>query len=419
MKKFLKSIFHIDHALVSLFTLLIVGLLVYASFNIYFLSPVKRAITSFSMTSIYYQVMNSDEEKEMSDLITLVDMTELTHRDSLAMLVEQITEMQPRQLGVDIIFEGRKDDIAADAQLTEAFFNCSENTVVAVKLLNYNKKEKSFSSAVHSFFIYDDVPVTEGFTNAMTDEAKVIRNYNISYDLNGKKVYSLPAQIAMAAGVGLDGQPNEHLINFQGVKFPVVRWMDIQKHPELIKDRIVLLGTTQEENDMHYTAIGKMSGLEVLAYSVLSMLEGYDVTEAPMWAVILMAFLAGYVTNVCDYLFRTHSKKSKNFFLVFIRESNLYLRFVYFLLMVIVTWITFFLYVKEHFHLNSILALSTIILIAEGRLMLKGLVAALTNTFHWKWLANSLYAPEQSKQRKEIASPEEAPEEEILIEQNL
>ena len=419
MKKFLKSIFHIDHALASLFTLLIVGLLVYASFNIYFLSPVKRAITSFSMTSIYYQVMNSDEEKEMSDLITLVDMTELTHRDSLAMLVEQITEMKPKQLGVDIIFEGRKDDFAADEQLTEAFFNYSENTVVAFKLLNYNKKEKSFSNSVHSFFIYDDVPVTEGFTNAMTDEAKVIRNYNISYDLNGKKVYSLPAQIAMADGVGLDGWPNEHLINFQGVKFPVVRWMDIKKHPELIKDRIVLLGTTQQENDMHYTPIGKMSGLEVLAYSVLSMLEGYDVTEAPLWAVILLAFLAGYVTNLCDYLFRTHAKKSKNFLLVFIRESNLYLRFVYFLLMVIVTWITFTLYVKEHYHINSILALSTIILINEGRLMLKGLVAALTNSFHWKWLSNSLYAPEQSKQEKETASSQEAPTEDVLIEQNL
>ena len=395
MKKTLRSIFHIDHALASLFTLLIIGFLVYVSYNFTFLSPVKRVIKNFSMSSIYYQIMNSeDEEKEMSDLITLVDMTELTHRDSLAILVNQISSMKPKHLGVDIIFEGLKDNQVADQELAEAFYNCDENTVIAFKLLNYDHKTKSYKGVVHSFFADDDAPFTEGFTNARTDDARVIRNYYISEDYLGKKVYSLPAQIARIDGVGLEGRPNEHIINFQPVKFPVVSWTDIQNHPELIKDRIVLLGTTKQENDMHYTPIGKMSGLEVIAYAVLSMLEGYDIMEASWYWVVLLAFFAGYVTNVCDYQFRIHTKQRKSFLMIFVHESNLYLRVLYFLLMALCTWITFLLYVNEHIYINSMLALSTIFLIGEGRLMLKGLIAALTKKFHWKWLSYSLYAPE-------------------------
>ena len=80
--------------------------------------------------------------------------------------------------------------------------------------------------------------------------------------------------------------------------------------------------------------------------------------------------------------------------MIFVHESNLYLRVLYFLLMALCTWITFLLYVNDHIYINSMLALSTIFLIGEGRLMLKGLIAALTKKFHWKWLSYSLYAPE-------------------------
>lgn len=418
--KILRYIFHIDHAIISLLTISIIGILVFMSFNISFLSPVKRAIGSFSMTSIYYQIMDDEELKDTSDIITLVDMTELSHRDSIAMVIEQISSMQPRKLAVDIIFEGYKDDVNADQRLTDAFFDCADKTVVAYKLLDYNGK--GFTNAVRSFFV-EDVPVTQGFTNAMTDDARVVRCYNISYDYKGKKCYSLPAQIAMSEGINLSDKPVEHIINYSPIHFPVVSWKDLKYHPELIKDRIVLFGTTKQESDMHYTPLKKMSGLEVIAYAVTSMFEGYDVKKAPLWVALLLAFIVGYITNAIDFLFRLHSQRRENFLMVFIRESNLYLRIIYFLLMVVVTWITFLLYIKAHYYINSILALSTIILIGEGRLIYKGLLAAIARKHPWPLLTKSLYAPENlqktNKTKEEVVAPADALPEVQAIETNI
>ena len=64
-------------------------------------------------------------------------------------------------------------------------------------------------------------------------------------------------------------------------------------------------------------------------------LSGYDVREAPLWVALLLALIVGYITNAIDFLFRLHSQRRENFLMVFIRESNLYLRHHLFLLMVV------------------------------------------------------------------------------------
>ena len=111
------------------------------------------------------------------------------------------------------------------------------------------------------------------------------------------------------------------------------------------------------------------------------------------------------------------------FLMVFIRESNLYLRIIYFLLMVVVTWITFLLYIKAHYYINSILALSTIILIGEGRLIYKGLLAAIARKHPWPLLKKSLYAPENlqktNKTKEEVVAPADALPEVQAIETNI
>lgn len=386
----LKKIFHPDHLIVTTISLLLIGVLVFFAFNLSFLNPVARAIRGFTMSSIYYKVMNATGEKQQSDLITLVDMTELHKRGDIADLIADIYSMEPRRIGVDIIFEGEKDDVEGDEKLAYYADDCSDKLVTAFKLLNYNGHE--FTGSVHSFFT-QFLNVTEGFTNAMTDEARSIRSYNVSYNYKGEQKFSLPAQIAMAEGFDVKGKKNQHTINFKAVDFPVVSWKDIGKHPELIKDRIVLVGTTKEEGDMHYTPIGKMSGLHVLAYATLSMMEGYEVSEAGFWLVLLIAFIAGCVTNVVDTVFKTLARNRRSTLMLFIMSSGLYVKFIYFTLMVLLTWGSFALYTRGHFNIDTILALSTIVFIGEGRLLYRGILTVLKryNISIWK---KSLYAQE-------------------------
>ena len=55
----LKKIFHPDHLIVTTISLLLIGVLVFFAFNLSFLNPVARALRGFTMSSIYYKVMNA------------------------------------------------------------------------------------------------------------------------------------------------------------------------------------------------------------------------------------------------------------------------------------------------------------------------------------------------------------------------
>lgn len=390
MQKTIKNLLTLDHVFVTMTSMSIIGVLVLLTFNLSFLNPVARSLKTFTMSNIYYGILNASEEKESSDLITLVDMTELYRRDSIANLIEKVNAMNPRRIGVDIIFEGHKEDLVADSRLTDAFFACTDKAVAAYKLLDYDGSE--FTNSVHSFFV-EDVPVTEGFTNAMTDEARSIRRYNISYTYNGKKQLSLPAQIAKAEGFDVENCRQDHLINYKPIGFPIVSWKEIDQHPELIKNRIVLLGTTKEQGDMHYTPTGKMSGLEVIAYALLSMIEGFDVQEAGLPLMLLLAFIVGCLTNMIDTCFKQFARNRKSAVMVFFTTSALYVKIIYFSIMVILTWLSFLLYVKCNYYFDTIIALSTIVFTGEGRLIYKGILAILKkyNINIWK---KSIYAHE-------------------------
>jgi len=119
MRNVLKRIFHIDHLIVAVFTILIIRLLVVVTVNLDFLSPVVRALEGFSMTDVYYKIQNSGENNDYSNVITIVDMTELTHRGDIAEVIGNIQAMNPKVLGVDIIFENEKADTQGDSLLAE------------------------------------------------------------------------------------------------------------------------------------------------------------------------------------------------------------------------------------------------------------------------------------------------------------
>lgn len=156
MKAVFRHFFHIDHLIVSAFTIGIIGLLVLIAVNVEFLNPVVRAVESFSMTDVYYRIQHSITP-ETNKQITLVDITALSSRDRdrIAEVVEQISEMRPTALGVDVIFEGLKGNPDSDEQLTDAFFHTPENTVLAYKLTDPDEDSGIFRNAVHSFFAAD------------------------------------------------------------------------------------------------------------------------------------------------------------------------------------------------------------------------------------------------------------------------
>ena len=86
-------------------TALLCGLLTIIK-RLEFLDPVEKVVEELSMMEVYFHINNSGE-KEMSQEISIVDITDLSERqrDSIAIVVNQIIELKPSILGVDVIFE--------------------------------------------------------------------------------------------------------------------------------------------------------------------------------------------------------------------------------------------------------------------------------------------------------------------------
>ncbi len=129
MKHFLRLFFHRDHLVISVLAVLILCLFYFVSMNISFLSPVARAIKDFSMSDLYYHILWSGNEPEQNDLITLVDVTDLHKRGDIAHTIEQVNQQEPKVLGIDIIFEGVKEDSLGNDSLMNALAMRPSETV--------------------------------------------------------------------------------------------------------------------------------------------------------------------------------------------------------------------------------------------------------------------------------------------------
>ena len=139
-----------------------------------------RAIKDFSMSDLYYHILWTGDEPEKSEVITLVDITDLHKRGQIAQTIEEVNKQHPKALGLDIIFEGLKDDSIGNDSLVNALSDCSSETVTSFKLLDYNAPSKTFTSSLHSFFI-NDVPLIEGYTNVLSNGTNgSVRQFSIS-----------------------------------------------------------------------------------------------------------------------------------------------------------------------------------------------------------------------------------------------
>lgn len=391
MKAFLRKIFSIDHVIVSAMSLSVVGAFAFMVFNISFLNPIARGLSGFSMSNIYYSIINDEVKPPRNELITIVDMTELHKREQLASVLDDIHDMQPVAIGVDVIFEGYKGDIEGNALLTDTYFNMGEDVVTAVKLADYNAEKGVYERKIRSFFVEDGVPVTEGCVNLFNGPEKTVQSYPVYQLCQEDTISTLPARMAMM--VGEDVPTYRHLmdIHYKPDSFAIVSWRDIAANRDLIEGHIVLFGTTQEENDMHYTPVGKIPGVEVIAYATQTMIDHFDITRQSRLSAILWTLLVCVLVNISNFFFASWLKRKNNFTRM-LDEWTLIYSFHTFFWMTLVTWITFLLFIRADYYADTVLLLSSLALMTPCRYFYVAFIHYLEKTVHWKFLQRSIYS---------------------------
>ena len=390
--KFIKSIFHIEHCLITLLAfvqLIFWGTLV---FNLDFLNPISNALKNFSITDVFFEIERSNDSMETNDFITLIDVTELEDREDLALLLNDLDSRSPTSIGVDIIFDGLKYDSIGNALLLDVVNKISSKTIFAKKLINYSSAKKEFTDEVNSFFA-DSVDIIEGFAN-LTDnmQGSNIRDFILRTSLNGKDQLSFPLQIKSLIDNEIEYiKDYKYLINYSNVFFPIVKPYEIDESSDLIENHVVLVGAVKQEEDMHNTPIGKISGLEIQAYSLLTLFEHRFVKHAPKWINWIIAFVFCYLFEIIIHGIYTISERHKNnIIMIFLNKSNIIAIICLFIYMVIVGWLLFYSFVEFNIIIEGNIVLATLALMYESRSLYKALIKSLDLKYHWPILGKSI-----------------------------
>lgn len=352
----------VRHIIITILAFVLVATFALIAYNIPFMGPIAEAIKEFEMTDVYCQILqdtNGDDE-EVSDIITIVDMSDLYNRRDLAKALHDIEAQQPRVIGVDVVFEGLKEDSIGDEMLAEVALS-SDYIVFSYKLLDYVNDSVGHETTVHSFFANEEGAVNEGFTNMPRNlYGGIKRKLSLGERAEGKVVPSFITMTAnMYAGKETDAVTQSQVnINFIPRRYRVVQPDSIALHPEWIKDKLVLFGAMKDEYDMHYTPLGKMAGTELLAYSIETLLKKSEIKEVNGWLMAVITFLLVLLTQVVFGVYMEFAKKRKNRVLRFLLSASFMRGYLMFFWIAVWMWIAFILFYQFDISLNMGWALS-------------------------------------------------------------
>lgn len=389
--KFIKYLFHIDHLIITLMAFFIMGVLALFTFNTSFMSPLAKSLKNISMMDVFFKIQNSTVTPDTCQLITIVDMTELTSRGEIGELLMDIYKMNPTCIGVDLIFEGEKDDIEGNLLLEEAVSNITDKTFFSCKLTDYDQQTESFKKSVNSYF-KPLFPIKEGFAN-ITDnmEKATIRTCTTSLKFKNESIKSFPAAIAKFMGTENSGKQEFTTINYEPVVFPCVSYKDIKNNRDLIEGHIVLVGTMTEEQDMHLSPLGKMPGLEIQAYSTLTLLEHKEIIHFSKATNICIAFILCYMFELLLGLLTLVISKSSPSHKIFMSESKIPSRIISLTWVTLVTFAFFFLFAKYSIYADTVLIIALLAFVTESRRQYGAIIKSLTVKHKNKLINNSLF----------------------------
>lgn len=383
IEKILIRLINVDHLCVTLIVLFIGWLLAFASINLTFINPIKKAFADFSMTDIYYEIQNSSGVKEINNDIVLVDMTDLYDRRQIAACIEQIEQCQPKVFVIDLIFERPSFDEEENETLINAIGNI-KNGVISCKLINYEPEKDYFKNTRTSFFDGIEGDYSWAFSNVISGEGYgCIRKYSQNEKLIDKTIYSLP-YLAACKYTHTQPQPQspkQRDIEYSHTDFLTIKHNDVQKYKKLIKNKIVILGTINEEADTHITPLGKMPGMKIQAFAILSSMAHHNVQTANNIVSLLIAIILCYLSA---WVGAVLPKKYPYSYLY-------WLKFYYFGITTILVGINFILFAKFNYYVSLLLPLVGIALVETARLQYKWIIMMLSKHTKLKFIKKSIY----------------------------
>ena len=294
-------------ATISVFILLI--LLGMIPINFGALNPMKMALKDFDFTDISYAKLAKGKDEKMDSNIVIINNGYLD-REGIAYLVEKVNTMNPKVIGLDILFEGEKD--AHKDSILRSVLERTDNIVGVSRVLPQG------DSFVVDANYFDKSIKKRGSAVLLGEDIGTLRSYTPFEKIKGEKYPHITTAIVKeydsAKYKKLKKRNKEvETINYTRRKEKYYIWnaddiMNDMVDSSAIAGKIVLIGYISEDpNDiedkkftpMNDKFVGKshpdMDGIVVQANIISMVLEGNYVKKTPKWVAWLMAILIGWL----------------------------------------------------------------------------------------------------------------------------
>lgn len=326
--------------------------------------PIGQALNDFELTD--YAFSNLRDHPDVDQRIILVNIGNIP-RGAIAEQIRIISKYKPKVIGIDGFFncEGGLRDTINCPQLLDEMGNMllsnaieeAGNVVLVSKLLQSQSLYRAGVEDQWDSLEYSDPAFQEhavsGYANLTTnaeyqEDVKICRSFIPKVEVNGKRELAFAVKMAMLFDSArteefLKRDKEEELVNFRGnveiqevrlealrnkdlatTRYPMMFFaLDVDQifnedfHPDLIKDRIVLMGFLGDRigdpawNDKFFTPLNKkvagranpdMFGAVVHANIISMILNGDFIDELDDWQKYAIAFILCYC-NIALFIY--------------------------------------------------------------------------------------------------------------------
>ena len=161
----------------------------------------------------------------------------------------------------------------------------------------------------------------------------------------------------------------------------------------MIDNHIVLIVTTHEEQDMHLTPLGKMPGIKIQAYTLLTLLERKPIKSVPSWVNFIVAFLFCYIVEVLvTGAYCLLSRKRTCSVRVFFAESNVVRDTTLLIMILLFCLLVYALFIRYSIVFEATVTLALLAIFPEGREMYAAIAKTINYRMKGKFKGKSLFA---------------------------
>ncbi|MCQ2191830.1 MAG: CHASE2 domain-containing protein [Paludibacteraceae bacterium] len=292
-------------------------------YNSSFMDPISKAIGSFSFIDSYFYIENSaiDNELETNQDILLFNIAGCNSRTELAGKLQQITDLKPRVIGMDVIYgDNATTGKEADDSLLHVVSRCPQ-LVTAMRITQHGDQ----IAEEHSFYTKLGT-VDEACINVEDD---VVRNFVRKLKINDIEKQSFVDRIIERAYPEAHANlvkrgNNEERINYKTLDFLQLGMAD-ELFPEDVEDKIVLIGDFNDLRDFHNVptteqSASRIPGTRIHAYAISTFTKDRIIDkmgEGAGWIFgLILAYLFSILACVCFVEWDKLAGLTTNFFMV-------------------------------------------------------------------------------------------------------